>query len=141
MTTTGFSNFDKTVQKTNELLDSIEKEFGWEDRRGESYSVLREILHALRDRLGINESAHFASQLPMLLRGVYYDGWDPAKVPMKMDRDEFLNRIRTNLNYSFDEDMESIVRMVFDKIFESTNENSRISLIASLPEDIATLLQ
>ena len=32
--------------------------------------------------------------MPMLVRGLYYAEWDPSRVPMKLNREEFLQRIR-----------------------------------------------
>ncbi len=73
MPMTGLESFDTTVQKTNIWLKDIMQEEGWEDRH-KAYLVLRSVLHAVRDMLTIDEAAHLGSQLPMLLRGVYYDG-------------------------------------------------------------------
>lgn len=75
MSGTGFRVFDSTVQKTNVVLRAIEEAYGWPaDRRIQSYTALRAVLHALRDRLPVEESADVAARLPMLLRGLYYDG-------------------------------------------------------------------
>jgi len=52
------------------------------------------VLHAPRDRLPVQETADLAAQLPVLIRGIYYEGWDPARVPMKMSRDGFTARVR-----------------------------------------------
>jgi uncharacterized protein (DUF2267 family) len=43
---------------------------------------LRATLHALRDRLIIDEVAQLSAQLPMLIRGLYYKGWDPTKTAL-----------------------------------------------------------
>jgi uncharacterized protein (DUF2267 family) len=83
MTTTGFDAFDKTIHKTNTLLKQIETELGWENQRNMSYAVLRAVLHALRDRLTVQEAADLAAQFPLLVQGIFYDGWNPAIVPKK----------------------------------------------------------
>lgn len=66
---------------------------GW---MGDDYALqaLRSALHALRDQLTIEQSAHLSAQLPMILRGVYYEEWSPEDVPAR-DRNEqrFLSRI------------------------------------------------
>jgi uncharacterized protein (DUF2267 family) len=44
----------------------------------QAYQVFRAVSHALRDQLNVEESAHLASQIPLVLRGVYFEGWRPA---------------------------------------------------------------
>jgi uncharacterized protein (DUF2267 family) len=98
MTKTGYRSFDTTVDKTNRILKQIEEAYGWpKERRSQSYNALRAVLHALRDRLTVDETAHFAAQLPMLVRGLYYDGWEPSRVPKKMQREDFLKQIRDEM--------------------------------------------
>ena len=94
---TGVDVFDTTIQKTINLLNDIRGEFGWpEERRFQAYKALRSVLHEIRDRLPVTESANFAAQLPMLVRGFYYEGWKPESVPRKTHRQEFLDDIQRN---------------------------------------------
>lgn len=73
MSMTGLEVFDATTQKTNEWLDEIMFELALEERHT-AYAALRGTLHALRDRLPLEETAHLGAQLPMLVRGFYYEG-------------------------------------------------------------------
>ena len=70
--TTGLDVFDQTVQQTNTWLVEIERELGANRQR--AYLALRGTLHALRDELVPDEAVHLAAQLPMLVRGLYYEG-------------------------------------------------------------------
>ena len=83
----------KSVEQTNVWLDELAGELGTEDRR-EAYRVLRAYLHAVRDRLPIDETAQLAAQLSPLIRGIYYEGWDPSSTPRDYhDFSEFLDRV------------------------------------------------
>ena len=63
------------------------QELGWGDRY-KAYLGLRTALLALRDRLTVEEMAPLAAQLLMLMRGMYYEGWDPTGKPQKARHNE-----------------------------------------------------
>ena len=79
---TGLNTFDKTVQESNLWLKDVMERLDTRDRH-HAYSTLRAVLHALRDRIGPESAAHLGAQLPMLLRGLFYEGWDPTGKPSK----------------------------------------------------------
>jgi len=83
--------FDHAVHTAYTWVGDVAKEFGTEDRRF-AYRALRAWLHTLRDRLPVEGAAKFAAQLPELLRGVYYEGWEPHRVPVKYGADEYVLR-------------------------------------------------
>lgn len=83
--------FDHALHTAHTWVADVARELDSEDRRY-AYRVLRSWLHTLRDRLPVTGAAAFAAQLPELLRGVFYDGWEPARVPRKYSPGEYLLR-------------------------------------------------
>lgn len=95
MSRTGVDSLDRSIERTNQWLGDVASSFETEDRKL-AYRVTRSWLHTLRDRLPVTVAAHLAAQLPELLRGVFYEGWNPSKVPAKYDRDEYITRFARN---------------------------------------------
>ncbi|MDP1964453.1 MAG: DUF2267 domain-containing protein [Reyranella sp.] len=82
MSTTGLEVFDTTLHETNHWLKLMMGELGTDSRRV-AFAALRGGLHAIRDRIGTDNAAHLGAQLPMLLRGAYYERWHPAATPTR----------------------------------------------------------
>jgi len=93
MTVSHVDIIDRSVEKAHIWLNDLAGELGIEDRH-HAYRVLRAFLHALRDHLTVDEAAALAAQLPIFVRGVFYEGWDPSRTPERArDVDSFLQRI------------------------------------------------
>lgn len=141
MTETGLEAFDTTLQKTNLILKAIMDRFGWEDRR-QAYDALRAVLHTLRNRLTPEHAAGFSAQLPMLVRGLYFDGWRVSEVPIKMNREEFLDEIgRQIVPPPSGTSMEEVTRGVLAIVATYTDPNEMRKIKATLPSDIQDLLE
>ena len=89
----------------------------WRSRWGQTTAIaptraLRAVLHALRDRLSAEGVAALGAQLPMLVRGIYYEGWHPSDKPLKGRREEFLAEIGAAFRDESDVDPESVIRAV-----------------------------
>lgn len=82
---------ETTLHKTHEWLGAISDQSHLDTH--ESYQALRAVLQTLRDRLPADESAHLAAQLPLLIRGIFFEGWRPSVVPLKGDLEEFLQAV------------------------------------------------
>jgi uncharacterized protein (DUF2267 family) len=141
MSFTGFKTFDTTLEKTNAVLKRIEESFGWpKERRNLSYAALRSVLHALRDRLTVEEAAQLSAQLPMLIRGIYFEGWDPSRVPMKLHRDEFFALVRAEFPYELPADIEQLVDVVIEALRRHITEGEWEDVKSLLPRDLAAVL-
>ena len=138
MSTTGLDVFDRTVHKTNVWLNDVMKALNCPDRH-EAYLALRATLHALRDRLTIDEAAQLAAQLPILIRGFYYEGWDPTAKPLKeRHRDEFLAHIQQELE-PYGIDPEEVARAVFLVLANRITEGEIEDVEHVLPREIRDL--
>lgn len=85
------------TQQAQEWLNDLASRPPFETRE-QAYSLLRAVLHAVRDRLTPEEVAHLGSQLPMMVRGFYFEGWRPALAPNDFHtEDEFLEHVQSCL--------------------------------------------
>ncbi|HET8727616.1 MAG TPA: DUF2267 domain-containing protein [Alphaproteobacteria bacterium] len=138
MSATGLDVFDKTFQTTNIWLNEIMDDLGPDRKR--AYHALRAVLHALRDRLTLDEAAHLGAQLPTLVRGIYYDQWRPHDVPVKeRSQEEFLSRVAEGLQNIRPMDIGDATHTVF-KVIERHVDRGEIEQVKRmLPEDVRRL--
>lgn len=135
------SVFDTTLQKTHDWLKDLMKQLGW-DNEERAYLALKGTLHALRDRLPVEMSAKLCAQLPMLVRGFYYEGWKPAITPVKVKTSqEFLDFVAAHFNNTAlaQDDVEGIVRSVFQVIANHVSASEIDCIKQTLPLPIAEL--
>src|ERR1700704_1005838 len=138
MSATGLEVFDTTLQKTNSWLKDLMEQTGWD--RHKAYQALRAVLHALRDRLTVEEAAEFGAQLPMLIRGIYYEGWDPTGKPVKeRHREQFLARIREHFPADEDVNPKAIADAVFSLLAERISAGEIEDVKHILPVEIRSL--
>jgi uncharacterized protein (DUF2267 family) len=113
MSMTGLQELDHAINTTNEWLKNVMQELEWDDRH-RAYHAMRAVLHTLRDRLPVNEAVDLGAQLPMIIRGLYYEGWRPADKPVReRSREEFLAHVTDAFLFDVEADSEQIVRAVF----------------------------
>lgn len=95
MRTTGLTTIDHAPQVVAEWLNMLQRDLGWSDRK-RAYKLLRKTLHTIRDFLTVNEAADLSAQLPLLVRGIFFDGWVPARVPAELRSvDDFLDQVKS----------------------------------------------
>lgn len=112
MAALGLKILDKSVQDANIWLDELMENLGWEDKK-RAYRLMRSGLHALRDSLPPSETAHLSAQLPIFIRGVFYDGWDPDGGTIRHKHEEsFIAAVEKNFSQDPNIDPEETTRAV-----------------------------
>jgi uncharacterized protein (DUF2267 family) len=139
MAFTGVDSLDRSIGKANVWLADIDSGFGTGDRRL-AYRVLRAWLHNLRDRLSVEVAAHFAAQLPELLRGVFFDGWNPSRVPQKYGRSEYVARFARDARVR-DSDVAKAAGIVTTVARRHMSAGVVAEALALLPADLRELLE
>lgn len=135
MSATGLEVFDKTLQQTNIWLDEIMDEIG-PDRKL-AWRALGGVLQTLRDRLQPEFAVHFAAQLPLLVRGHYYEGWrSPTSFMAYRDEEEFLRLVAERSSGAQQVDPANAARAVFGVLARHLDVGLVAKALETLPEAI-----
>ena len=127
-----------TVQQTQEWLKELRDNADLDDEAA-ALSVLRAVLHQLRDRLTLEEAIEFGALLPTLLRGIYYEGWRPSRTPERIrSKQKFLDEVLMKL-LPRPVPPEQAVRDVFALIAHHCDPGEVSQVIGQLPADIKQL--
>jgi len=132
--------WEQAVEKGNAWILELGNELGWTDAHA-VLGVLRAVLHAVRDRLPSDEAAELAAQMPLLIKGVYFDGWDPSATPVKVrSREAFLALVRQHLGGRAREaDAEQVTRSVFRLLAAHVSPGEIHDVRGALPAELADL--
>ncbi|MFP5329096.1 MAG: DUF2267 domain-containing protein [Alphaproteobacteria bacterium] len=135
MSATGLDVFDKTLETTHIWLNEICADLGPDKQV--AWKVLSTVLHKLRDRLPIGLAAHLGAQLPLLVRGVYYDQFEPSKLPTECNsRDEFVAEVAEWLSDTRPVDPDLAIRSVFRVLSRHVSEGQIAKVREALPRSL-----
>ncbi|KZS56673.1 hypothetical protein A4G26_16820 [Mycobacterium kansasii] len=136
---TKVSALDHAIHVAHTWVNEVANEFDTDDREF-AYGVLRAWLHTLRDRLPVEAAAHFAAQLPDLIRGVFYAGWDPGGVPVKYNAEAYIARFAREANISL-RDVDKAAGAVTAALLHFLPPPQVAKALDQLPNEIRVLLQ
>lgn len=102
--------------------------------------ALRAGLHAIRDRLPASEVVDLGAQLPVLIRGFYYEGWTLADHAHELrDRDAVVARVKRDLAPDKRLDPLDVLRAVVQLVVEHVSAGEVDDILATLPKSIRSL--
>jgi uncharacterized protein (DUF2267 family) len=130
---------ERSVHKTNEWLNGIRDELGQQDRE-EAWRILKADLQVLRDQLTVDEAAHFAAQLPLVLRGAFYEGFDPGRQDKVRHREEFLALFADRAALSDSTDPERALGAATSVLSSHITQGELDDLTAQLPSELRSVL-
>jgi uncharacterized protein (DUF2267 family) len=131
--------FDKTVQKSQIWLQEVQKGLGTTDEN-RAYLALRTVLHSLRNHLQLNEAIQLGAELPMLIRGLYFEGWDPhARPERERNQKEFLDYFRHYFINESEDELESILGTVLKVVENKISKGEVKDIKQNLPKHILNL--
>lgn len=136
MSTKELEVIDHTAHLAHEWIAELTDRLDWTSRR-DAMRLLRATLSAVRDHLGHSELAQFGAQMPILIRGMYYEGWVPAATPVKERHlTDFLARIENQIGevreYRGVEDVSTVLKLLNARISQGEVSDVR----AGLPGEI-----
>jgi len=133
--TTGVTNLDNSVDSTNIWLNDTLEQLQWQSKIS-AYQALRGTLHALRDRLPPEEAVQLAAQLPLLLKGMYFDGWKPVDKPEKYKKEEFARRVHEQFDLDPDLDVGRIIEGVLRVMYRHMSKGQLENIAGNLPKEM-----
>ncbi len=141
MPTTMADALVRSTQKTEEWLHELQTRLGMTGDEQAPYRVLRGFLQTLRDRLSVDEMADFAAQLPVFLRGTFYEGWRPAETPHDYrDADTFLATFSDRAQLTSHDEPAEAARAVAAVVRNHVTSGQYEHVLDQLPPPVSSLL-
>jgi uncharacterized protein (DUF2267 family) len=131
--------FDHATQKADIWIRDMMRELGTDDPR-QAYHALRAALQTLRDRLRVEEAAQLSAQLPLLVRGLFFEGWHPASTPVHVRRpEELMALFEQKSGDGHGVDPERALAAMFELLRHHVSRGELESLAHVLPRSLADL--
>jgi uncharacterized protein (DUF2267 family) len=132
--------FDTSLQKTQIWFNDLMAELDWEYHPQKAYLALRTVLHALRDRLTAEEALQLSAQLPMLIRGFYFEGWNLKGKPHKeRHKEDFLQHVSDAFKDDVTANAQRITRAVFRVVAKHVSPGEIEDIKSILPKELREL--
>lgn len=140
-------DFEKYAQEANAYVKQLAAELGHPEEVGQTYILLRAVLHTMRDRIQISESFHVLSQLPMFLKGVYVEHWHYREHPLQFQSlEEFKDAVKQEQarhgeqQFNWNQHTEDLIQMVITSLGKHYLTEGQLKHIATqMPKEAQPL--
>lgn len=138
MSSERFTLFQQTLQVSNTWIRRIADLAQIDEQQ--AYHLLCCTLQTLRDRLRPEDAIQLGAQLPVLIRGIYYDGWRLAGVPLQIrNKQHFVALAASRYHARPLDDIEPGIRVVLQVLSSNVDFGEVCSVLTSLPTELREL--
>lgn len=110
------------------------------DEAGRAMHALRAGIHAIRDRLPAQEAVQLGAQLPLLIRGLYYDGWQLNNDPTRIrTRAQMIDRVQREIGRDQLLSAPAVLSAVIALLNKHVTPGEISDVVSTLPQPIAEL--
>lgn len=139
MSALGLKIIDESVHGANLWINEVAYRADWADKQ-RAYRLLRAVLHALRDHLNADEAAQLSAQLPTLIRGIYFEGYDPSRTPViERSRAGFVDRVQAAFGSDPMGDAEHAIGAVLDVLEAHVSEGEMADVRQTFTREVRAL--
>lgn len=139
-------NFEEYASEGNRIIHEVAYELGTD--RNQAARITRAVLHAIRDRIPADDAIEFAQGLPMALKGVFIDGYDISRTPIRIrSREKFIDFIYSKggpsspIDFPERESVEEALHAVF-VVLERNMDYGQVQQIKNLMNiDLVNLIE
>ncbi|TPK42164.1 DUF2267 domain-containing protein [Mesorhizobium sp. B2-5-4] len=135
---TSFATFNHAAQQAQQWVNELAKDLGWSEPS--AYRLMRSVLRTLRDWLSPAEMADLSAQLPVLVRGVYFDGWKPSPLPaFERTKRDFITSVRASFGHDDEIDFDVAINAVFTLLDRHISHGEIVQVRSSMKKSLREL--
>lgn len=139
----GVPILENNIHQTMDWIYAIEEACHWDvDNQKKAFAALRAVLHELRDLLPMESCAQLSAQLPLVIRGIFFENWRPRFIPtQEIKKEDFLSAIAETLYPYSDVNVEETTRGVLQVLAEKLPLGELENIVQNISKEIQDLFQ
>jgi uncharacterized protein (DUF2267 family) len=118
---------------------NVREGMGGDTARESAKRATAAVFHALRDRLTAEEADQVMAQLPAELKEVWEEGERAGRRPVKMNREQFYQRVRDGAGVASNGEARWVTLAVFGALQKQLSPGEAEDVLAQLPKELKEL--
>lgn len=134
---TSLTSFTNAAQQAQQWVNELARDLCWSEQS--AYRFLKSVLQTLRDWLPPAEMADLSAQLPVLIRGIYFAGWNPSAPVCERKKRDFVLSVRSSFGYDDNVDFDVAINAVFKLLDRHISKGEIIQVRNSMKKSLRLL--